>query len=77
MWLPLPKGWNADYLVALLEQQNILTLPSRVFAVDKNNFPQAIRMTLGGSKTHEDIRKSCEIIKKILSGPNPSLSFYS
>ena len=49
VWLELPDPWNADELVATMQQRGVIVLGAGAFALNRSRVPQAVRLSIGNS----------------------------
>jgi DNA-binding transcriptional MocR family regulator len=71
LWLELPPPWSSAEFAAQLLVRGIRVVPSDAFAATPSP-PAALRVCLGGSASHEQLREALEQIAQLLElGPSP------
>lgn len=71
VWLPVPSatGWQASELAVHLRNQGVGVVASAAFSID-NNPPEALRICLGWSKSHQHCRQTLTLLAETLETPN-------
>lgn len=72
IWLNLPEGWTAIGFTEAAQQQGIAILPSWLFAIDRNNAPEAVRISLSGIKDTAMLTETLKKLSVLISNPEPT-----
>ena len=67
VWLELPEPWRASDLRIRAESRGVRLITSEVFAVNKRNAPEAVRLCVGQVHSIEDVTRGMKIIADILN----------
>ena len=68
LWLTLPKTVHRSELVRALRQRGVLVRPSDLFAVDQQECPNAIRMSLSSPLQRSDVEQGLRTVAGALGG---------
>lgn len=66
LWLPLPGGTSASYLVNTLRPAGLSVVPSEAFAVDPLHAAPALRVSIGGSLSRERLARALRMLDSLL-----------
>lgn len=66
LWLKLPEPWRADAFKAQLLEKSVRVLSAESFAVGRFPAPQAVRISLTGPTSTDQLKKGLDIIKQQL-----------
>jgi DNA-binding transcriptional MocR family regulator len=67
LWLRLPEPWRSDTFVPEAQRQGVLVTPASVFSVERDPLPHAVRVCLGGARSHEALRRGLELLRRALA----------
>ena len=70
-WIPLPAPWTAAEFVRRAAARGVLVNTSDTFAVGREAEP-AIRVVLGGARSHEELRAGLRILADLIGGALPA-----
>jgi len=65
-WLELPEPWTARALCARLEHRGVRVIPADIFAVNKRDATEAIRICVGQPHSRDEVTRGMKIIADIL-----------
>ena len=72
VWLTLPEPWRAEALVAEARLRNVAVTPAEPFAVVRDGMPNAVRISVGATRTADQLHQGLEILVEMLRGePEP------
>lgn len=72
LWLPLPGHWKlSDFLLAC-ERRGVAVSPSTAFAVSRSEEDPAVRLSLVGPRTRDDLRRGLQVVAELLGTRFPS-----
>ncbi|HEV2559111.1 MAG TPA: hypothetical protein VGU45_10830 [Microvirga sp.] len=74
VWLHLPQPWRLNQFSRWCSDHSLAAMPGSMFNVDRVKTPQAVRLTLSGASTLEQVRTAAELISEALSAPPPMAS---
>lgn len=66
-WLMLPDGWQGRDFEICAREAGVQVFCAEKFAVGSCRFPSAIRISLSGPDTVEELEKGLDILKSLLS----------
>jgi DNA-binding transcriptional MocR family regulator len=66
-WMELPKPWRASELRIRAENRGVRLITSEVFAVNKRDAPEAVRLCVGQAHSQDDVGRGMKIIADILN----------
>ncbi|WP_322093845.1 aminotransferase-like domain-containing protein [Paraburkholderia bannensis] len=70
LWLPLAEPWRAAEFAAALRQAGVLAKTADSFVIGRGSAPHAVRLSLGGARSHEALRDALEVLARTLrNGP--------
>ncbi|RAR58479.1 GntR family transcriptional regulator [Paraburkholderia unamae] len=70
LWLPLAEPWRAAEFSAALRQAGVLVKTADSFVIGRGSAPHAVRLSLGGARSHEALREGLEVLARTLrNGP--------
>lgn len=69
-WMPLPAPWRATEFVRRAAARGVLVNASNTFAVGRESSP-AIRVVLGGARSHSELRAGLEVLAELAGGGLP------
>jgi DNA-binding transcriptional MocR family regulator len=70
LWLPLAEPWRAAEFAAALRQAGVLAKTADSFVIGRGSAPHAVRLSLGGARSHETLRDALEVLARTLrNGP--------
>ncbi|SDB92151.1 MocR-like ectoine utilization transcription factor EhuR [Paraburkholderia lycopersici] len=70
LWLPLAEPWRAAEFSAALRQAGVLAKTADSFVIGRGSAPHAVRLSLGGARSHEALREGLERLARTLrNGP--------
>jgi DNA-binding transcriptional MocR family regulator len=70
LWLPLAEPWRAAEFAAALRQAGVLLKTADSFVIGRGSAPHAVRLSLGGARSHEALREGLERLARTLrNGP--------
>lgn len=75
VWLNLPQPWRANAFVQHCQQAGLLVKSAEVFAAGHYAAPQAIRFSLGGRLTDQQLEQVLQTLNNILNNERPSTEF--
>ncbi|MBN9333373.1 MAG: PLP-dependent aminotransferase family protein [Devosia sp.] len=64
-WLKLPDGWSRGEFISRLRNMGVSAVSSDTFAISAP--PEAVRLSLGGAVTREELARSLAMISALLS----------
>jgi DNA-binding transcriptional MocR family regulator len=66
VWLNLPEPWRGETFAREAERRGVLLRPARLFAVDDQPMPNAVRLSLSTPASLEDVRTGLDIVRSML-----------
>jgi len=66
LWLPVPVGASPAHVVNTLRPAGISVVASEDFAVDPGPTPPALRVSIGGSLSHERLTSALKMLDVLL-----------
>ncbi|QBQ99752.1 PLP-dependent aminotransferase family protein [Paraburkholderia pallida] len=70
LWLPLAEPWRAAEFAAALRQAGVHLKTADSFVIGRGSAPHAVRLSLGGARSHEALRDALERLARTLrNGP--------
>jgi DNA-binding transcriptional MocR family regulator len=70
LWLPLAEPWRAAEFSAALRQAGVLAKTADSFVIGRGSAPHAVRLSLGGARSHEALREGLQLLARTLrNGP--------
>ncbi|MEM7023049.1 MAG: PLP-dependent aminotransferase family protein [Pseudomonadota bacterium] len=69
LWVPLPAPWRTSQFVTAARERGVAIDPGSAFAVDRDQAPHAIRISLSAATTTERLRRALEAIAGLLDEP--------
>jgi DNA-binding transcriptional MocR family regulator len=74
VWVELPEPWTPGQFVEKASTKGINVWPSERFIIGRTAVPPAVRVSLGGYGTREDIAQNLQILADCLaSAPGPHI----
>jgi DNA-binding transcriptional MocR family regulator len=68
VWLVLPPRVDAIDLVRRAEERHVLVGPAHLFAADREEIPNAIRISLGAAATRDDLSRGLATLNSLIDG---------
>ncbi|MRH41396.1 aminotransferase class I/II-fold pyridoxal phosphate-dependent enzyme [Aquibacillus halophilus] len=65
-WITLPTGWTGRQFEMVAKEAGVQVFCAEKFAVGANEVPPAIRISLSGPETREELEKGLLLIKEVL-----------
>jgi len=65
-WLKLPEPWTSSDFARLAEENDVLVPTDDIFVVGRHPLPHALRLSLSGAPTIDDLKRGLETIRSIL-----------
>lgn len=69
IWLELPEPWRSDELVRAAARRGVLVAPAEAFAVGRTPIPRAVRVSLSGAETREELAAGLAVLAELLADP--------
>jgi DNA-binding transcriptional MocR family regulator len=69
LWLPLPAPWRTSQFVAAARERGVAVDPGSAFAVDRDQAPHAVRISLSAASSRERLRKALRTLALLLDEP--------
>jgi DNA-binding transcriptional MocR family regulator len=69
LWLPLPAPWRTSQFVASARERGVAVDPGTAFAVDRDQAPHAVRISLSAASSRERLRTGLQILAELLDQP--------
>jgi DNA-binding transcriptional MocR family regulator len=69
IWLPLPAPWRTSQFVAAARDPGVAVDPGSAFAVDRDQAPHAVRVSLSAATSRERLRTGLQILAELLDEP--------
>jgi DNA-binding transcriptional MocR family regulator len=66
VWLNLPDPWCGETFAAEAERRGVLLRPARLFAVDDQPMPNAVRLSLSTPARLEDVQHGLNVLREML-----------
>ena len=73
-WVELPEPWTPGQFVAAASSKGINVWPSERFVIGRSSAPPAVRVSLGGYGTREDLAGHLSVLAECLTG-DPGSNF--
>ena len=68
-WLPLPAPWRTSQFVVAARERGVAVDPGSAFAVDRDQAPHAVRISLSAASSRERLRRALQILAALLDEP--------
>ncbi len=68
-WLPLPEPWRAAEFDNEARAQGVAVTPADIFAAGRTIAPRAVRLGLGATEDHADLRAGLAVLATLLDAP--------
>lgn len=72
VWLPLPRGWSAADFALECERRGVAVSTAATFAVSREHATDAVRLSLTGPVTREDLRQGLRTVAGVLHSNLPA-----
>jgi DNA-binding transcriptional MocR family regulator len=69
IWLPLPPPWRTAQFVAAARERGVAIDPGSAFAVDRDQAPHAVRISLSAASNRERLQHALQILALLLDEP--------
>jgi DNA-binding transcriptional MocR family regulator len=69
LWLPLPPPWRTSQFVAAARERGVAVDPGSAFAVDRDQAPHAVRISLSAASSRERLQSALAILAALLDEP--------
>lgn len=69
IWLPLPPPWRTAQFVAAARERGVAIDPGSAFAVDRDQAPHAVRISLSAASSRERLRRALQTLALLLDEP--------
>jgi len=69
LWLPLPPPWRTSQFVVAARERGVVVDPGSAFAVDRDQAPHAVRVSLSAASSRERLRHALSILAALLDEP--------
>jgi DNA-binding transcriptional MocR family regulator len=69
LWLPLPPPWRTSQFVATARERGVAVDPGSAFAVDRDQAPHAVRVSLSAASSRERLRSALATLAGLLDEP--------
>ena len=69
LWLPLPPPWRTSQFVAAARERGVAVDPGSAFAVDRDQAPHAVRVSLSAASSRERLQRALQILAGLLDEP--------
>jgi DNA-binding transcriptional MocR family regulator len=69
IWLPLPPPWRTSQFVAAARERGVAIDPGSAFAIDRDQAPHAVRVSLSAASGRERLRRALQILAALLDEP--------
>jgi DNA-binding transcriptional MocR family regulator len=66
VWLPLPPPWRTSQFVATARERGVAIDPGSAFAVDRDQAPHAVRVSLSAASSRERLRSALTTLAGLL-----------
>lgn len=73
IWLTLPEPWRPTDFARAAERQGVVVTPAESFAIGRDTVPFAVRLSLTGPLTHEDLASGLDLIAGLTRDVPPSM----
>jgi DNA-binding transcriptional MocR family regulator len=67
IWLELPDPWRSESFARETLQRGVALAPADVFVVGRAPIPHAVRIGLGGARTHGELERALRIVVETLA----------
>lgn len=68
IWLELPEPWTGSGFEARVREAEINLFCAEKFVVGDASAPRAVRMSLTGARTHEELRNGLKTVRDVMEG---------
>lgn len=72
VWMPLPGQWKAAEFVLACERRGVAVSASDTFAVSRERVENAVRLSLSGPSTREELQQGLERVGELLGSRPPT-----
>ena len=69
LWLLLPPPWRSSQFVAAARERGVAIDPGSAFAVDRDQAPHAVRVSLSAASSRERLQRGLRILAGLLDEP--------
>ncbi len=69
IWLPLPPPWRTSQFVTAARERGVAVDPGSAFAVDRDQAPHAVRISLSAASSRERLRRALATLAALLAEP--------
>jgi DNA-binding transcriptional MocR family regulator len=69
LWLLLPPPWRSSQFVAVARERGVAIDPGSAFAVDRDQAPHAVRVSLSAASSRERLQRGLRILAGLLDEP--------
>jgi DNA-binding transcriptional MocR family regulator len=69
LWLPLPPPWRTSQFVAAAWERGVAIDPGSAFAVDRDQAPHAVRVSLSAAGSRERLGRALSVLAALLDEP--------
>ena len=69
LWLPLPPPWRTSQFVAAARERGVAVDPGSAFAVDRDQAPHAVRVSLSAASSRERLQRALQTLALLLDEP--------
>jgi DNA-binding transcriptional MocR family regulator len=71
VWLPLPGRWKAAEFALACERRGVLVSTSSSFAINRDQLDNAVRLSLSGPATREELGRGLAVVADVLESRAP------
>ncbi|HEX7050419.1 MAG TPA: PLP-dependent aminotransferase family protein [Longimicrobiales bacterium] len=72
VWLPLPRGWSAADFTLECERRGVAVSSAATFAVSREHAGDAVRLSLTGPASRDDLRRGLRTVAGVLHAELPA-----
>ena len=73
IWLTLPEPWRPTDFARAAERQGLIVTPAESFAIGRDTVPFAVRLSITGPMTHEDLITGLDLVANMARDAPPSI----
>jgi len=73
IWLTLPEPWRPTDFARAAERQGLIVTPAESFAIGRDTVPFAVRLSVTGPMTYEDLKTGLDIVATMARDAPPSI----
>ncbi|MBC6439704.1 MAG: hypothetical protein GDA49_04690 [Rhodospirillales bacterium] len=73
-WLTLPEPWRPTDFAREAERQGVIVTPAEAFAIGRDTVPFAVRLSLTGPMTRDDLVAGLDIVARLARNTPSALS---